>query len=119
LCIEEGLAGEQSALAAVLPTIFENFPDQPNPSAAGEKIRPHIKFTHRGQYVLQQNFGPLATLPTRQYCRLLTGEKGCHKEQNRRRLEQNKSAKTLGFPASSSSICGVHYEMRCRQNLHM
>jgi hypothetical protein len=45
-----------------------------------------------------RNFGPLATLPTmpqiahRQVH--TNGEKGCRQEQNRRRLEQNKSAKT-------------------------
>jgi hypothetical protein len=34
----------------VLPTGFEKFlPDQPNTSAAGLKIWPHIKFTHKGQ----------------------------------------------------------------------
>jgi hypothetical protein len=51
-------AREQSALAAVLPTSFENFiPDQPNRSAGtGENIRPHIKFN---KYVLRQKFRPL------------------------------------------------------------
>jgi hypothetical protein len=58
--IDEGLVGEKSSLEAVLPISFENFlPYQQNPSAAGEKIRPHIKFTHKGQYVLQPKFRPL------------------------------------------------------------
>jgi hypothetical protein len=35
----------------VLPTNFKNFLlDQPTNSAAGEKIRPHIKLTHKGKF---------------------------------------------------------------------
>jgi hypothetical protein len=98
----------------VLPAIFENFlQNQPNPSAAGEKIRPHIKFTHRGQYVLPPKFRPLGNtayqvmyIAHRQVH--ATGEKGCCKEQNRRRLEQNKSAKTLCSPASPALLWRAH-----------
>jgi hypothetical protein len=99
----------------VLPTIFENFlPDQPNPSAAGEKIQPQIKFTQIGQYVLRPKFWPLgntanqAMIAHRQVH--ATGEKGCRKEQNRCRLEQNKSAKTLCSPARPCSIVACTFK---------
>jgi hypothetical protein len=107
----------------VLPTIFENFlPDQPNPSAAGKKIWPHIKVTQRGKYVLQPKFRSLGNTAyqaidcsNRQVH--ATGDKGCRKEQNRRRkeqnrrrLEQNKSAKQLCSPASPCSIVACTFK---------
>jgi hypothetical protein len=70
-----------------------------------------------------RNFGPLATLPTmpqiahRQVH--ATGEKGCRQEQNRRRLEQNKSAKNTLLPSMSILKLGMHFQMRRRLSIHI
>jgi hypothetical protein len=40
----------QEVLLAVLPTYNNFLLDQPKNSAAGEKVRPHIKLTHKDQF---------------------------------------------------------------------
>jgi hypothetical protein len=69
-----------------------------------------------------RNFGPLATLHTMPQIAHLqvhaTGEKGCRQEQNRRRLEQNKSAKHFA-PRHVNSQSGAHFQMRRRLSIHM